>query len=90
MSVTARRTQVYLPDDLHRRAFTYAKGKRLSFAAVIRVSLQDFLTRHQTPSKRAYDKDPLWKLLGAARSADGDLSRCHDYYLYGRPKAACR
>jgi hypothetical protein len=86
MKTTAKRTQIYLPTDLHQQAFSYARGKRLSFAAVIRLSLQDFLVRNQQPSKRTYEKDPLWMLLGAARSRDGDLSTWHDHYLYGRPK----
>lgn len=88
MNATAKRTQVYLPTDLHQQAFAYARGRRLSLASVIRLSLQDFLARNQRPSKRAYDHDPLWRLCGAARSREGDLSARHDDYLYGRPKTA--
>ena len=87
MKTTAKRTQIYLPADLFQQAAAYARGRRLSMAAVIRVSLQDFLTKRR-PSKRAYDQDPLWRLCGAARSQTGDLSLWHDHYLYGRPKTA--
>ena len=90
MKTTVKRTQIYLPVDLHRQASTFAKGKGQSLAQVIRVSLLDFLECNHRPSKRAYEKDPIWRLVGAVRSKDGDLSRCHDYYLYGRPKASCR
>ena len=88
MKMTAKRTQVYLPTDLFQQVSAYARGRRLSLAAVIRVSLQDFLTKRQRPSKRAYEGDPLWRLCGAAQSRAGDLSVEHDHYLYGRPKAA--
>lgn len=88
MKTTTKRTQIYLPSDLYQQAFAYARGKRVSLASIVRLSLQDFLTRSERPSKRVYAKDPLWKLCGAARSREGDLSARHDDYLYGRPKTA--
>ena len=90
MKTIAKRTQIYLPTDLHQQASAFAKGNGQSLAAVIRVSLIDFLGRKRRPSKRAYEKDPIWRLVGAVSGKDGDLSRCHDAYLYGRSKAACR
>lgn len=91
MRVMAKRTQIYLPTDLHRQAAAFAKGQGRSLAQVIRLSLVDFLKkRTHRLSKQAYEKDPIWQLVGAIRSKEGDLSRCHDYYLYGRPKASCR
>ena len=90
MKTAAKRTQIYLPADLHQQVSSYAQRKRLPMAAVIRLSVRDFLDRHARLSKRAYDKDPVWRLVGAISSKDGDLSRCHDYYLYGRPKTSCR
>lgn len=89
MKTTAKRTQIYLPADLHQQAAAFAKGKGQSLAAVIRVSLIKFLGRKRRPSKRAYEQDPIWRLVGAISSKDGDLSRCHDAYLYGRSKADC-
>ena len=86
----AKRTQIYLPADLHQQAFTYAKGKHLSLAAVIRLSLQDFLHQRERPPKRTYEKDPLWSLVGMMKGKERDLSSRHDHYLYGRSKTSCQ
>ncbi len=85
MNVTAKRTQVYLPADLHEQALRYAKRQRLSLAGVIRAALIQTLHRSGKQTHRCYDHDPLWKVIGAAKSKDGDLSARHDAYLYGRP-----
>lgn len=88
MKITAKRTQIYLPTDLHQQASTFAKGKGQSLAQVIRISLADFLERKHRPSKRVYEKDPIWKLAGMMSGKERDLSTQHDHYLYGRPKIA--
>ncbi len=90
MKATAKRTQIYLPADLHRQALAYARAQRLSLAAVIRISLQQRLKKTRRLSAQEYNQDPIWQLKGMAKSKDGDLSICHDFYLYGRPRERCR
>lgn len=87
MRLTEKRTQIYLPAELHEQVQRYAKQRGLSIAAVIRLSLQHSLARAHRLSHRTYDNDPVWKLIGAAQSKDGDLSSHHDYYLYGKPRS---
>lgn len=89
MHTTAKRTQIYLPADLYQEVLRYANAEGLSLAAVIRWALQRSLPHVHTPSAWTYERDPIWKLVGAAKSREGDLSTCHDHYLYGKPKAAC-
>lgn len=90
MNTTAKRTQIYLPPTLHEQASAYARRHSLSLAAVIRISLQERLRRAPAVSKKAYDTDPIWTLIGAARSKGKatDVSLYHDHYLYGCSKAS--
>jgi len=87
MSVTAKRTQVYLPTELHERVQRSARQRGVSIAAVIRLSLEQSLEQPRHLSKRAYDNDPIWSLVGIGKSREGDLSVHHDHYLYGKPRA---
>lgn len=87
MGLTEKRTQIYLPAELHERVQRYARQRGLSIAAVIRLSLQHSLEQARRLSNRHYEHDPVWKLIGAAESKDGDLSTRHDYYLYGKPRS---
>lgn len=88
MPVTEKRTQIYLPIVLHERVQRYAKRHGVSMAAVIRRSLAQVLQEPPRLSKRAYERDPLWRIVGMARSRTGDLSEHHDHYLYGKPRRA--
>ena len=87
MSVTEKRTQVYLPAELHEQVQRYAKGRGLSIAAVIRISLQRALAGAPHLPKQAYQHDSVWRVIGSGRSKDGDLSIHHDHYLYGKPRS---
>ena len=86
MKLTGRRTQLYLPAELHEQVLHYARAKGVSLAAIVRLSLQETLKRKEWLSKPTYDRDPIWRLLGAAKSKDGDHSTRHDAYLYSRGK----
>ena len=86
MKSTTRRTQLYLPDELHEAALRYAKARGLSLAAVVRIALHESLGRRTRVPRQAYAHDPVWKLLGAMKSGQRDLSTWHDHYLYGRSK----
>ena len=87
MKTSSKRTQLYLPAELHEQAVRYAKARGLSLAAVVRIALHESLDRTGRVSKRGYEHDAIWKLVGAGQSQDGDLSARHDQYLYGRSTA---
>jgi hypothetical protein len=81
------RTQVYLPRDIYQRLQKRAKENDLTLAVQVREALVDYLERSdvaETPILRA--DDPIFQLIGAASSKEGDLSVNHDHYLYGWPK----
>ena len=90
MRLTEKRTQIYLPAELHERVQRYARQRGLSIAAVIRFSLETSLDQPRRLSKRAYERDPLWKIVGMARSGVHNLSTAHDHYLYGKPLRRAR
>jgi hypothetical protein len=81
------RTQVYLPHDIYERLQKRAEENDLTLAVQVREALVDYLERSdvaETPILRA--DDPIFQLIGAASSQEGDLSVNHDHYLYGWPK----
>jgi hypothetical protein len=81
------RTQVYLPREIYRRLQKRAEENDLTLAVQVREALVDYLERTdvaEAPILRA--DDPLFQLIGAAASKEGDLSVNHDHYLYGWPK----
>ncbi len=86
MPVMGKRTQIYLPIVLHERVQRYAKRHGVSMAAVVRRSLAQVLKEPPRLSKRDYEHDPLWSIVGMAQSCTGDLSEHHDHYLYGKPR----
>ena len=48
------RTQILLPDDLHRRAKRFADDREISLAEIARRGIELFLDRHPTsPASRA-------------------------------------
>ncbi len=81
------RTQVYLPRDIYERLQKRATENDLTLAVQVREALVDYLERTDAadaPILRA--DDPIFQLIGAASSKEGDLSVNHDHYLYGWPK----
>lgn len=81
------RTQVYLPRDIYQRLQKRAEENDLTLAVQVREALVDYLERTdaaEAPILLA--GDPLFQLIGAASSQEGDLSVNHDHYLYGWPK----
>jgi hypothetical protein len=81
------RTQVYLPRDIYQRLQKRAEENDLTLALQVREALVDYLERTdpaEAPILRA--DDPIFQLIGAASSKEGDLSVNHDHYLYGWPK----
>ncbi len=87
MRETMVRTQVYLPRDIYHRLQQRAEEQHLTLAVQIREALEDYLERtdvEEAPILRA--DDPIFQMIGAASSEEGDLSVNHDHYLYGWPK----
>lgn len=81
------RTQVYLPRDIYQRLQKRAEENDLTLAVQVREALVDYLERTdaaESPILRA--DDPIFQLIGAASSQEGDLSVNHDHYLYGWSK----
>lgn len=75
----SKRTQLYFPEDLFEEIKAEAKKQKTSIADIVRVAMRDFLNRRKITD---WDKDPVWGLIGKAKSKEGNLSVKHDYYLY--------
>ena len=73
------RTTIMLPSELKGRALRQAKKMGVSFGALVRESLEVFLSR----SSDSADDDPLFADKAVfSGDAPSDLSRDHDRYLY--------
>ena len=81
------RTQVYLPREVYDRLRARANKQGLTLAVQVRTALHDYLERIESQEEGILRADdPLFQLIGAAASREGDLSVSHDHYLYGWPK----
>lgn len=81
-SVAEKRTQVYFPEKLYRDVRKRAKSESKSVAAVVREAVE----KHLEEKEIDWDNDPIFKLVGIAKSGVTDLSVNHDHYLYGAKK----
>ena len=85
------RTQLLLPEDLHRRAAEAATARRTSLGNLVREALAEYLARSGAvqPSHEAIDE-----VLLATPFEDPDpdplLSLNIDHYLYGAARRARR
>ncbi len=82
------RTQVYLPRHIYQKLQARAERQGLTLAVQIREALENYIERVETEVDDGilHADDPIFKLIGAAASEEGDLSVNHDHYLYGWPK----
>jgi len=82
------RTQIYLPEDMHRDLKLLAKTERVNFSTLVRQGVEEVV------SKRRQSKKKDWrKFIGAGgKGGPKDLASKIDYYLYGEgnPKWAER
>lgn len=78
MSVTARRVQLYLPEEQYKGLMHLAKEKRSSFAQVVREAIEGLLRNSRT----RWDDDPITSHVGLFEGKDNDLAVHHDRYLY--------
>jgi len=75
------RTQVYLPEDLHRELKVLANIRRTNFSSLIREGARVVVDRTW---KKKKTKDWGKGFIGAgSRGGPKDLSSRIDYYLYG-------
>ncbi|HET7090103.1 MAG TPA: ribbon-helix-helix protein, CopG family [Anaerolineae bacterium] len=82
------RTQVYLPRKIYDELQARAEKQGLTLAVQIREALEDYIGRVEAEADDGilHADDPIFQLIGAASSREGDLSVNHDHYLYGWPK----
>jgi metal-responsive CopG/Arc/MetJ family transcriptional regulator len=78
---TMVRTQVYIPRDVHEELKRRSKSTGLAMAEQIRQALGEYLEREEGVVLR--EDDPIWNIVGAISTDNGDLSTHHDKYLYG-------
>jgi hypothetical protein len=76
------RTQLYLPEQLHRDLTLTARRKRESFAELVRKFLQEKLDDNR--AEGAGSTSTLLKIAGKCKAkTPGDLSKNITSYLYG-------
>ena len=80
---TLKRTQVYFPEDMHNALRRKAKKEKTTIADIVRKAVTEILKREKM---KDWENDPLWNIIGAGSSKEGDLSINHDKYLYGKNK----
>jgi len=82
------RTQVYLPRNIYNKLQARADRQGLTLAVQVRAALEGYLERVEAEDDDGilHADDPIFQLIGAAASKEGDLSVNHDHYLYGWPK----
>lgn len=71
------RTQVYIPDDLHRDLMLLAKQEGTSFSRLIREGAKEVV------KKKRKIKGDWRKFVGAVKGGPTDVASTIDYYLYG-------
>lgn len=72
------RTQIYLPDDLHRDLKLLARATGVNFSTLIREGA------HAVIAKKKQEKKRDWrKFVGAIAGGPRDVASKIDYYLYG-------
>lgn len=73
------RTQIYIPDDLHRDVTLLAHQEGVNFSHVMREGARMIVRKKQAKSRK---KD--WrKFIGAVKGGPADVASKIDYYLYG-------
>jgi hypothetical protein len=82
MSISEKRTQIYLPLALFGILKKEAKAERKSIAEIIRAAIIAYLD-DRSARKASWGEDPLARGLGSI-VADADLSVNHNAYLYGK------
>ena len=69
------RIQVYIPRDIYEELKKRSESTGLGIAEQIRRALKAYLEQNDEVVLR--DDDPIWNLVGAISTGDGDLSVHH-------------
>lgn len=77
------RTQIYLPETLHRRLKDRGRKLHRSLADQVREAVERYLD--ETPEGLA-DDDTIWSIMRIGDSGETDGSRRHDDILYDAGK----
>ncbi len=76
------RTQVYIPDDLHRELKLLVATGNDNFSTLIREGIE-LVVKKKTKKKRKFN---VWRdFIGTMKGGPKDLSKNIDYYLYVKP-----
>ena len=75
------RTQVYIPDDLHRDLMLLAKSEGVNFSTLIREGTRAIIHKKRSLKTKTWGKG----FIGAGKTAKHtDAVRdTHDYYVHG-------
>ena len=84
---TMVRTQVYIPRDLYEELRKRSESTGIAIAEQIRQALREYLEREEGVVLR--EDDPIWNIVGAISTGDGDLSIHHDRYLFAPVSPLC-
>ncbi|MCD4786085.1 MAG: ribbon-helix-helix domain-containing protein [Candidatus Eremiobacteraeota bacterium] len=79
MSLSEKRTQIYLPLETFQQVKRIALLKNVSIASIIRGALDEYLETEKEETK--YNIDSIEGLVGIFEGEE-DLSLNHDRYLY--------
>lgn len=72
------RTQVYIPDDLHREAVLLAKREGVNFSTIVREGIAEVVKKKKVKRNKEWGKE----FFGALKYGPKDLStRINDIYL---------
>lgn len=77
-----KRTQIYLPENMHKELLRRARAERTSVSELIRKSVEKSVKKNMKPKKN------FFKMLDELRfkgKGPKDLSEKIDYYLYEEP-----
>src|SRR5882724_9508554 len=87
MSLSEKRTQLYLTREQHRGARDLAHRRGTTLASVVREALDRYLRTESTSGPQAWEGDPVMKLMGAlelpALEPGENLNDAIDRTLYG-------
>lgn len=73
------RTQVYIPDDLHRDLMLLVKQEGMNFSQLVREGVKVVIKKRKIKRAKKWGEG----FIGAIKGGPKDLASKIDYYLYG-------
>ena len=74
------RTQVYIPEDLHRDLMLLTNQTGMNFSQLIREGVETVIRKKKIKKNKKWGEG----FIGAIKGGPKDLSSKIDYYLYGK------